>query len=466
MADLLLSIVQEPSDDVGYLAGLAVGDDLIVAVGGGVHACPTVLASSNAQDFEPRATPRDLGLRDVLIAGREVWVCGEFGQLAVSRDHGATWQVIDVGTTGCLFGIARASDGAVWVVGEEGFAARVVGDAIAWSGSTLATTASLSAVYAVKDEVVVLGFDGRLRRWRAGGVTEIATGSDRPLTALAVTARIVDRRRRRRVHRALARRRVVVARAHGRRRGSRGDRRRSRMASSSPSAIAGVILVSRDDGRTWASVASKVTAHLWSVEKFGGGALIGGDAGLIVKLAPSGDDAWADRINVFGGAKPLDAAFVAGPVGFITGGMSTYLAALPEPESASEPGRASSAAADFLTNYGVAAPRRRPPRSARAPRRRTASPASRNSGSTSRCGPMPARTTCSSSWCATTRTRTSAPISSRRCAACSGSARSATATAITWRSTSGTAPGRSSTSITTTPRSRAWSPTRSTASCT
>jgi hypothetical protein len=99
----------------------------------------------------------------------------------------------------------------------------------------------------------------------------------------------------------------------------------------------GQILVSHDDGRSWRGVASDLTAHLWAVERFGAGVIIGGDEGLVVKLAPAGDDTWADRVNVFGGAKPLDAAFVGGPRGFITGGgLATYLDALKEAKPAGE----------------------------------------------------------------------------------------------------------------------------------
>ena len=51
-----------------------------------------MLASSDARHFELRPTPRQLGLRDVLVAGDSIWTCGEYGQLARSRDRGATWK--------------------------------------------------------------------------------------------------------------------------------------------------------------------------------------------------------------------------------------------------------------------------------------------------------------------------------------------------------------------------------------
>ena len=39
----------------------------------------------------------------------------------------------------------------------------------------------------------------------------------------------------------------------------------------------GTVIVSRDDGRSWTPFATALDTHLWSVEKFGSGVLIGGD---------------------------------------------------------------------------------------------------------------------------------------------------------------------------------------------
>ena len=60
----------------------------------------------------------------------------------------------------------------------------------------------------------------------------------------------------------------------------------------------GQILVSSDDGRTWRGVTNDLgLVHLWSVERFGDGVLIGGDDGLVVQLAAPGDRTWSDRIE-------------------------------------------------------------------------------------------------------------------------------------------------------------------------
>ncbi|MBA3456747.1 MAG: hypothetical protein H0T42_26900, partial [Deltaproteobacteria bacterium] len=370
-AELELTVLQATSADCGYVAGFAVTEQMLIAVGGQSNRQPIVLASSNARQFEARKTPRALGLRDVLAVGDAVWTCGEYGQLAVSRDHGASWAMLETGMDGCLYALALGADGSIWCTGEDGYAARVRGERAV--RIDFATTAQLSNVYAVRDEIVVLGFDGNLRRWRDGTSLEIGTGATSPLTALAITrsgtwvvvgdggfiARSPDGSWFSRVTvnvdvdlesiASLPDGRLVVV----------GDR--------------GQVLVSSDEGRTWKNVPNQLgLVHLWSVERFGGGVLIGGDDGLIAKLAPVGDATWADHVDVFGEDKPLDGVFAEGPVGFIDKGLDAFLAEAGESDAGaraqevddterdseafktlSEPGNA----ADFHAIYGAPLPR-------------------------------------------------------------------------------------------------------------
>src|SRR4051812_14032392 len=114
-ADLELSVVQAPTD-LGYVAAFAITEQMIHVAGGRTSTAPLILTSSNARHFERREPPRQLGLRDVIASGDAVWVCGEYGQLAVSRDHGASWKLVETGTDGCLHGLAIARDGMLWIV--------------------------------------------------------------------------------------------------------------------------------------------------------------------------------------------------------------------------------------------------------------------------------------------------------------------------------------------------------------
>ena len=302
--ELELSVVQQASPALGYVAGLAIGDELMVIAGGTTARSPTVLASSNAHQFALRKTPRELGLRDALVTSDAIWTCGEYGQLAVSRDRGATWTLLETVTERCLFGLAQAADGVVWVVGDAGYAARVVGERL--ERIDLGPT-RLTAIAAVGDDMIALGFDGALVRYRAGVVTRIVTGAQQQLTALAITnkgswlvtgdggflARSPDGAWFSRVKlgvdvdlesiAVLADGRIVIV----------GDR--------------GLILVSIDDGRTWTKLETDLASHLWTVKRFGTGVLIGGDDGLLLKLAPPGDETWADRADQFGGKRQVDA---------------------------------------------------------------------------------------------------------------------------------------------------------------
>ncbi|MEO7095304.1 MAG: hypothetical protein ABI175_18755, partial [Polyangiales bacterium] len=330
--DLELTVLHEASGDAGYVSAFAVTDQLLIAVGGTSQRNPTCLASSNAKHFEPRTTPKQLGLRSVLAVGDALWTCGEYGQLAISRDHGASWTLIETGTEGCLYSLALGLDGAVWVVGDDGYAARVLGEKLV--RVDVGTGVRISRVVAVREEICFLCFDGKLRRWTDGAITEIATGATKPLTGLVQTkgngwvvtgdggfiGRSPDGTWFSRVTSGvevdlegiaiLADGRLIVV----------GDR--------------GHVLISNDEGRTWRGVPNELgLVHLWSIKRFGGGALIGGEGGLVVKLAPPGDATWSDRRNVFGGAKPLDEAFAMGPEKFLERGLAMFLAAgAPEAE--------------------------------------------------------------------------------------------------------------------------------------
>jgi hypothetical protein len=295
--ELVLSVLQGPDEARGCVAGIAVTDQMIVALGGASTPAPTLVVSSDARHFEPRMTPRNLGLHDVIAVGDSLWACGEHGQLAVSRDHGVRWKLLETGTDGTLLALAMGADGAIWVVGEAGYAARVLGEAP--RRVDLGTTARLASVHAVRDEIVMLGGDGVVRRWRDGEVTTVVCGSERPLTGLAITgqgtwvvvgdggfvARSPDGTWYARVSAGIAVDLEAIGVLPDGTLAIVGDR--------------GQLALSADDGRTWRSVAHELgLAHLWSIERFGRGVLIGGDDGLIARLAPPDDATWYDRARL------------------------------------------------------------------------------------------------------------------------------------------------------------------------
>ncbi len=285
--DLELTVLQPAQDECGYLGSFAITERAIYAVGGLSSLAPTLLVSSDGRDFARRVTPRELGLRDVRAIGDALWVCGEYGQLAVSRDRGGTWKLVPTGTTECLFGLAVATDGALWVVGDRGFAARVSGEQAERVASQ--TDVRLSAVFSLRDEMLGLGGDGGIRRWRAGAVSIAASGSSKALTGFVRTRDDTW---------------VVVGDAGFVSRSPDGawftvvktdvtsDFEAVAMLADGRIVIVGdhgTVLVSADDGRHWTTPAIAPElgdAHLWSIAAYRDGALVGGDRGLIARLGP------------------------------------------------------------------------------------------------------------------------------------------------------------------------------------
>ena len=197
-------------------------------------------------------------------------------ELTVARAAGA-------GTT---VSTARAHDGASWTVGAAGFATRGTGDRS--DRIDLGTTADLTAVYAVGDEIVVLASDGVIRRWRDGRVRAVATGVSARLTGLAAMRGIW----------------VVVGAGGLVLRSPDGEwfsRARSGVETDLEAITAaadhllvavganGCVLVSRDDGRKWQVMTIPGAPHLRAVEPVDGGVVIRDDRGEVARLGPRGD---------------------------------------------------------------------------------------------------------------------------------------------------------------------------------
>jgi photosystem II stability/assembly factor-like uncharacterized protein/tetratricopeptide (TPR) repeat protein len=294
IADLELRVVHAAEAALGTVTALAASDALIVAAVGGAR----LRVAEDGRRFAPRHAPCAVGA--LRIAGDRVWVCGDRGELAVSRDACASWQQIETGTRDPLSGLALAADGTLWVAGAGGYAACV---RAGWLERVeLGTAARLVAVDARGDELAVLGADGVVRRRR--GPRELApltTGG--PARALAATPQgawlvVGDE--------------GFVARAEG-----AGPFARVacpvREALVAACALAdgriaiagarGALLVSGDDGRSWR--AASAGEPIEALAASGRGVLLGGARGTVVWLAPAGEAPVAERSDALAGDPQL-----------------------------------------------------------------------------------------------------------------------------------------------------------------
>src|SRR4051812_48721817 len=87
---------QASTTAMGYIGDFLVDGDRVFACGGTLHK-PTMLVSNDGgQTWDPRATPRTPGLRQMYRTDGAIYVAGEYGTLAVSVDSALTWTTIPI----------------------------------------------------------------------------------------------------------------------------------------------------------------------------------------------------------------------------------------------------------------------------------------------------------------------------------------------------------------------------------
>lgn len=119
-----VSIVTTPKDDWTLLScSSCVAGDTLYFVGG--RGSDFSLCTRDGKTFKEMTLEVGYGLRGITLDDREAWVVGEYG--FVSR--GANLQKLSkvaTKTGNCMFTVARAADGEVWVGGDDGYLARAV----------------------------------------------------------------------------------------------------------------------------------------------------------------------------------------------------------------------------------------------------------------------------------------------------------------------------------------------------
>lgn len=327
-----LQIVSPARRGRGYLGALASSEDTVVAVGGTNGDTPTFLASANARRFHLRGEVEH-GLRDVCSRDGAWYVVGEYGWCARSRDDGATWTQIATNTDGCLFAVAADDDG-LWIAGDDGYVARIAGDAA--EERALGLGHRIVGFVRAADSWWLLGFDGSLARFDGDTAMVVDFKADEALTDLAETPRGT----------------LILCGDGGQlaRSTDRGDTWQvipsdvaeaieavACLADGTILAVGGgaTVLRSTDDGASFEHLANDLDGTLWSILPFGDGALIGGDDGLVASYGADDEIPWAERTDRFAVPKPLDAVFAPGPDGFLGERLRAYVVAV-NPELATD----------------------------------------------------------------------------------------------------------------------------------
>lgn len=161
---------------------LAAAGDVLWAAGGGRGEAALLRFTREGW----RATPVDAhGLRAVLpLSETEAVLVGESGFVALVDGDEVT--EIETDTSGCLYSVARAGDGALWISGDDGYLARLdVDEEEVRSVSSPGTERILQLVPAGPAGDLLLATATELVRRRADGTNEVMLRAIAPLTDAA-----------------------------------------------------------------------------------------------------------------------------------------------------------------------------------------------------------------------------------------------------------------------------------------
>lgn len=275
----------------GLVLGLAVQGKQVVAVGG--QGRDLVLLSKDGKSFRS-ANTGGRGLRGALIASSgDIFVAGEYGYVAVSRDKGKSWERIRrkpragvKGEAPCLFGIVEDEEGAVWTCGDNGFLGRLVP-----GGYQVEPVAGINE-YMARIRSTPLGLlvptdPGHLFLVKGEAVTKLKLNAKAELMMATVTPAGTI---------------VVVGLQGAIHRSTNQGKKFEKIAPPEPVMLTGIdclqdgrllvvgdkgtILVSTDDGQSFTRVKHGSKGTLWCCRAFGDGALIGGEEGQILRYGP------------------------------------------------------------------------------------------------------------------------------------------------------------------------------------
>jgi photosystem II stability/assembly factor-like uncharacterized protein len=287
---LTAEVVHPATRGLGFLHQIAVTPAAIYAIGGTYHA-PTLLCSTDrGRSFAAWNTPKTPGLRGVLAVDDAVWIIGEYGLVAYTRDAGARWTKVELPAgdgTSCLYCIARDEAGRFWISGDDGtlfrsttrtgktyeaISTRVSGRMLCFwldrRGGTpwaLDTTGAVQRLVGSRFEVLEQRAKPlcRIQRTAAGTLIVVGDGGIalRSADDGATWKKVPSRVRGALTELSLTRFGAIVV------------------------GFDGVVLFSHDDGRTLARVETSMTGRLWSIADAGDAILVGGEEGVVYRIS-------------------------------------------------------------------------------------------------------------------------------------------------------------------------------------
>ena len=316
-----LRVVHPAEDGVGFVSKVTLAGGVAQVSGGTCHS-PLFLASSNGRDFYSRGTPNTPGLRQHLVLEDRVVVVGEYGMIAVSSDHGASWRGAQQGTSGCLYCVLRVGADELLAAGDGGVVLRSTDRGDSWVRAHEGGGRILSGLVVGPDEVYFVG--DALSRWDGTSLVELPVALDAPLCAMTrVGGRL-----------------VAVGDAGQIWRSTEGTswQRVAAPVEESLEDVApvgagllavgeeGVAIWSSDAGATFTALDLPTSTHLWSVAPVGEGALLGADDGEVLHLRRVGEpDPFADQEDRFDVPGRFEAFFSGEPDAFLEGPFAEYL---------------------------------------------------------------------------------------------------------------------------------------------
>lgn len=273
----------------GFLGSMLVHGDEVYATGGTYYKPVLLHSADRGHTFTALNTPETPGLRDLCLVGKTLWVAGEYGMVATTKNHGKKWTKVSVPTGSiCLYQMKRDADGALWILGDGGTLLKKTGDAFKQvkhhsSGRMLKIVFDGATPWLLDDP-------GYLQRWDGKKFVIVPIGKVRDKRVLTGLVR---------THLGT----LILVGDDGLLLRSTNDGKKWAPPTVKGKPIAqsiedvlvtkygiiavggeGLFVISNDDGQTWRRVPTKTKIGLWSLAAVGSDVLIGAESRTIFRL--------------------------------------------------------------------------------------------------------------------------------------------------------------------------------------